>query len=198
MFVHNSGKKIILLRFLWALAPGKRTAWSRSCAFVAGASAYILQFLSSIEYVIRLVILCASLSKVGSIKYSNGLGCASIVVIPKRRGYARFLKKICELGRLRGLLVAIQVGPPSVDHDRAFGWTLLRWSKCAETVRKDARRRLAYFLFALLCQLESSSKKSGAFFHSLASRLRSSSGKSASVWIAIISRRTKVYVLGID
>ena len=153
MFVHNSGKKIILLRFLWALAPGKRTAWSRSCAFVAGASAYILQFLSSIEYVIRLVILCASLSKVGSIKYSNGLGCASIVVIPKRRGYARFLKKICELGRLRGLLVAIQVGPP-VDHDRAFGWTLLRWLKCAETVRKDARRRLAYFSFAFFASLK--------------------------------------------
>ena len=38
------------------------------------------------EYVIRLDVFCASLSEVGGIKHSNGLGLAWIAVIPKRRG----------------------------------------------------------------------------------------------------------------
>ena len=76
-------------------------------------------FLSSMEYMIRVAVLCAFHSEVAIIKHSHGFGLAWIIVIPKRSGYARFFEKLCKLGQLRGLLIPIQIQPP-VDHDHAF------------------------------------------------------------------------------
>ena len=51
-------------------------------------------FLSSVEYVMRLAVFCAYTSKVRCyLKHSDGCGLAWIVLIPKRRGYARFFEK---------------------------------------------------------------------------------------------------------
>ena len=36
------------------------------------------------------------------LKHSDGIGLFWIVVIPKRRGYARFFEMLCQLGRCRG------------------------------------------------------------------------------------------------
>jgi hypothetical protein len=98
IFVHNSGTKDHLLEILLG-SRLSRTAIQHGFVSQLCIRRWSIReislFLSSMEYLIRVAVLCASPSEVVCNKHSNGFGLAWIVVIPKRRGYARIFEKLC-------------------------------------------------------------------------------------------------------
>ena len=95
IFVRNSGTKDHLLEIPLGSRLRKTKGLVSQLCIRRRSIRYLSLLLSSVDYVIRVAIFCASPSWVVCTKNSDGFGLAWIVVIPKCRGYGRFFVKLC-------------------------------------------------------------------------------------------------------